>query len=133
MTRSAGTGTAAGAGGVGPCVITTGPLAGAMTTGAPFSRSVLYTQPPSVAMSSGVITTIIFLLKPLLIFCPPSPGVLSPSREDAPGLCRRHLSCQRGRREATAARDPRLRALSALGQPGVARLETIDGRNYTRV
>src|SRR5436309_3225010 len=113
MTRSAGTGTAAGAVGAEPCVITTGPLAGAMTTGAPFSRS--DTQPPSVAMSSGVITTIIFLLKPLVIFCPPS---RSPSREDTPTLWRRHLSCQRGRREATAAGDPRLRALSAPGQPG---------------
>src|SRR5213594_3248404 len=118
MTRSAGTGTAAGAVGAEPCVITTGPLAGAMTTGAPFSRS--NTQPPSVAMSSGVITTIIFFLKPLVIFCPPS-------REDGPAVQRRHLSCQRGRREATAARDPRLRALSPLAQTGVARLETIDG------
>jgi len=56
-----------------------------MTTGAPFSRSTsfvsfeLNAQPPSVAMSSGVIITVIVVLKLRLMF-------RSPSREDVPGV-----------------------------------------------
>src|SRR5262245_32253749 len=79
MTRSVWPDTVGGGGAVGvaPWLITTGPLGGAVTTVEPLSRStslislVLHTQPPSVAISSGVVSTIIVLLKRLVISCPP--------------------------------------------------------------
>src|SRR5215510_4967952 len=130
MTRSVWpTTVGAGAVGVGPGLITTGPLlgGGAITTGAPVSRStslvslLCHTQPLSVAMSSGVVSAIVVTVFASLLIISLCPSQFFFGEQICPSTGSESASSvPRNRSQAETGEDSRLRGLSVRLQLGRA-------------